>query len=197
MLANEIIDIISNAFRTDLILGDGHTLAACDYYDDWRWFPEDGDLKLISGCSWAEPALNKWPEEVKNEILAEIREKKITYKTYTFFDVTYEYLDLFSAGTPYLDQHGFKFYLAAWMINDLRCMIDEESLINLYFFNRLEDYHADNRTYTKIDYTHDQLAAISNHLNFLIGRNGCNYMEAKTCFELGWGEYLDKAAKSK
>lgn len=187
----DVINKITNAFQAESPLVGSHTLAACDYYDEWRWFPEDGDLNIISGREGVTLNFDDWPSSIKDETLKEINHKKITNKTYSFLDVSYEYLDLFSSGVPYLDERGYKFYLAAWMINVINHTTYEGSLINEYFFYEIESHHTFNAARKKNAYSLDQLSAIANFLHLLKLRGTSFHQDGASCLDLGWKDYLN------
>lgn len=185
----ELIEKIEDSFDCESPLGFGHTLAACEYYDTWRWFPEDGDLRINSGIADAEAIDEKWPEEVKSEMLEEMQKKQTTYKKYGFSEVKAKYLYDFCFGIPYLNQREFKFYLAAWMIHVIKNDMDH-GFVNDSFFHYIEDYCAVKPTLKRAEYTEPQHEAIANFLFFLNVRGRDFSWDGENCLNLGWSRYL-------
>jgi hypothetical protein len=179
------------AYKDFLSLGYGHTLAACEYCDHWRLFPEDGIEGILDrGISVEEVIPIDFPYDVREEILWEIKSNKIVKKDYCFTVVESSYLERFCFGVPYLSYHEFNFYFCAWMLRYAEGAIKKESLINELFFSEIEGKFNSKKKSRLADTTHDQNRTIAYFLLYVSASELKLQECALECLNLGWEKFI-------
>lgn len=174
------------AFSDVSCLNAMHTLAACDYYDSYKVFPEDGVNLNSNGF---ESNLEYWGFQAEKEINSERNSKTITIKSYHWSSVEPEYMERHWAGIYYIEPYAFKFYLAAWI--HLYIEFEEKmGVVSSCFLKLLEGFLGDNPVH-EVDFSVDQKLVIASFMLLVVQRKNSESDTAKQCLDVGWWYNLD------
>jgi hypothetical protein len=193
MLNSDELDLFKkqllNSFSDFSCLNDNHTLAACDYYDTYKHFPEE----RIAHSEF-EMNLDGWDQQTKMELVDERRSNIVTNKRYHWTEVEPYYMEKHWSGIYHCKPEEFKFYLAAWMFLYF-AYSENMGVISSCFFTALENL-LDDKTPAEITLSDNQKKTVATFMLSVVQANTSESDEAKQCLDMGWWYNLEDDKKN-